>query len=333
MSLISYPLFEHCYQSVTKSNRTIALTQLHSQALSTMVAEHYVPENLWRRLVAEVNKLVKAPVSLPTFEWLLSIIPELACVANSPNGQIAIERYIKYQNLIGTSDSYLLTPTTTGIFIEYVPDKFDGHGILSAISNFSIISHLIKDLYDIQNPPITWYFPSDRISKPLNKLIKDDIRLSQTTCNLFIPSDYLTAPALHFNASIDSALISLAESQLDYVDSYLSTHLIVQKVKVHILRLYQNEQLEHCLERICESLHLSRWTLNRQLKKEGTSYQYLLTQFRNKKSRELLMQPNIPLSEIAFRLGFQSQSSFNRYIKSTFNCTPKDLRDTFLQRD
>lgn len=332
MSLISYPLFQHCYQSVTKSNRTNLLTQLHSQALSAMVAENYVPENLWRRLVSEVNKLVDVPTSLPTFEWLLSIIPELACVANSPNGQVAIERYIKYQNLIGTSDSYLLSQTTTGAFVEYVPDKFDEHGILSAISNFSIISNLVKELYDINSSKLTWYFPSDRVSQALNELIEDDVQSSHNSCKLFIPSAYLTAPALHFNSAIDTALITLAESQLDYVDRYLSSHLVAPKVKFHMLKLYQNDQFEHCLDQICDSLHLSRWTLNRQLKKEGTTYQYLLTQFRNKKSRELLMHPTIPISEIAFRLGFQSQSSFNRYIKSTFNCTPKELRETFLQR-
>ncbi|MGF1735920.1 helix-turn-helix transcriptional regulator [Photobacterium satsumensis] len=330
MKFINYAMFEQCVQLLEKTHRTDTISQIINQATSSKVAERYVPEVLWRRLLSEINRMNVIPEDLPSFDFLISIIPEYACAANCPNGQIAIETYIKYQWLVGTADSYHIIPTAAGTLIEYIPDDYDHHGIHSALSNFSIISSLIQGLYGLNKLPATWSFPYNKVSKRLNELIDGHIENNQNTCTLFIPSTYLVTPSPYFNPNVSNALITLAESQLEKIQLPPAPHQFTQKVIEHLRVQYSNEQLDNSLDTICKKQHCSRWTLNRNLKKEGTTYQNLLAQFRDEKSKELFGEANISMQEIAFRLGFSTQSSLNRHIKNRFDCTPKTLREKLL---
>jgi AraC-like DNA-binding protein len=69
--------------------------------------------------------------------------------------------------------------------------------------------------------------------------------------------------------------------------------------------------LSRSLEEVAAALHHTPRTLQRKLRREGTSFQELLDEARKGTAAELEHQ-GVPMKEIAFRLGFQDPSALSR---------------------
>ncbi|MBE8992330.1 helix-turn-helix transcriptional regulator, partial [Nostoc sp. LEGE 12450] len=67
-------------------------------------------------------------------------------------------------------------------------------------------------------------------------------------------------------------------------------------------------------------------TLQRQLKKAGTSYQELLDQMRQQLSIYYLQERHIAICEVAFLLGFSETSAFYHAFKRWTGTTPGEYR-------
>lgn len=75
------------------------------------------------------------------------------------------------------------------------------------------------------------------------------------------------------------------------------------------------------LKPVAERFHMSERNIQRKLKAEGTSYQQILDNLRMELAQKYLRE-RIPLVEIAFLLGFESQSAFNKFFNKHFQTTP-----------
>ena len=53
-----------------------------------------------------------------------------------------------------------------------------------------------------------------------------------------------------------------------------------------------------------------------------------LTEWRMQVARQLLLETDIPVIDVAERVGYQSESSFGRVFKRSFNHTPSSVRRT-----
>lgn len=76
------------------------------------------------------------------------------------------------------------------------------------------------------------------------------------------------------------------------------------------------------LEQIAKRLGVSPRSLRRSLKDEQTNFRQVLEQTRRKLCAEMMAE-NIALLDIANKLGYSQQSSFNRAFKEWFEVTPK----------
>ena len=81
------------------------------------------------------------------------------------------------------------------------------------------------------------------------------------------------------------------------------------------------------LDSVAEKFNMSSRNLHRKLKEEGTSYQQILDRLRMELSLKYLKE-KISLTEIAFLLGFDSQSAFNKFFRKKFNSTPNKFNPT-----
>lgn len=81
------------------------------------------------------------------------------------------------------------------------------------------------------------------------------------------------------------------------------------------------------LERIAERLAMSPRTLRRRLADEGYSFQEVKKMAREKRAKYYLSQTNMPLSEIAFELGYSELSAFSRAFRSWVGQTPQAYRE------
>jgi len=75
-----------------------------------------------------------------------------------------------------------------------------------------------------------------------------------------------------------------------------------------------------CLIRTARALNMTPRTVQRHLKKETTSFAYLVECER--KRRLVKYIGKYPLSTITIKLGFNDQSSFNRAFKRWYGCAP-----------
>jgi len=81
-------------------------------------------------------------------------------------------------------------------------------------------------------------------------------------------------------------------------------------------------------EHICEQLAMSESTLRRKLNSEGTSVQEIKDQARLSLGLHLLQTTRQPISLVAEKCGYQSQSRFTDRFKKRFGLTPSELRKT-----
>ena len=58
-----------------------------------------------------------------------------------------------------------------------------------------------------------------------------------------------------------------------------------------------------------------------------------LLEIRLGQASRLLIDTNLPISEIAFKCGFNNISNFNRLFKKKKNCTPKSFREDYSYVD
>lgn len=99
---------------------------------------------------------------------------------------------------------------------------------------------------------------------------------------------------------------------------------ITDRVSREILDRMGHQRIDQ--DAIAEALNMSRRTLRRRLAEEDTGFQPLLDHARRGQSQAWLKHSALPLSEIAFRLGYSDQTAFCRAFSRWFGVAPLKLR-------
>lgn len=77
---------------------------------------------------------------------------------------------------------------------------------------------------------------------------------------------------------------------------------------------------------LASMLRISSRTLARGLEAEGCEYRSLAASIRHARAMELLGQTSLPLTEIAYRLGYSDAANFSRAFRKTEGCNPGEYR-------
>lgn len=80
------------------------------------------------------------------------------------------------------------------------------------------------------------------------------------------------------------------------------------------------------LEHVAERLRMSPRTLQNRLSQRGTTFERVLSETRRNMAERYLRDTDLPLTEIAFLLGFSEQSAFTRAARAWFGRPPRQLR-------
>lgn len=106
--------------------------------------------------------------------------------------------------------------------------------------------------------------------------------------------------------------------QKEYVQKFNS---LLDYINKHYM---ENIQLEN----VAESIGFSKYHFSRLFKQytDYTFYDYVCLR-RIKAAEELLLQPDLSITEIALQSGFSNLSTFNRLFKQQKNCTPTEYRN------
>lgn len=98
---------------------------------------------------------------------------------------------------------------------------------------------------------------------------------------------------------------------------------ILQKVHQHILRQLPQPPT---LASVAAALYLSNRTLQRLLQQQNTQFRTELAHCRHQAALHYLANSELSLQQIASRLGFAEQSSFQKAFKSWQGCAPGSFR-------
>lgn len=88
---------------------------------------------------------------------------------------------------------------------------------------------------------------------------------------------------------------------------------------------HQTEELS--LEQVARSVHTSKFYFCKMFRKAtGINFTDYLSRVRTERAKNLLLNPNLRVSEIAYEVGFQSLTHFNRVFKRILGQSPTDYR-------
>lgn len=98
----------------------------------------------------------------------------------------------------------------------------------------------------------------------------------------------------------------------------------VSLVQTHVLELLPSGVVTS--ERVAKRLSVSKRTLERRLSKQGKSFTDVVRECRFHMANHYLRQTHLPITEIAFLVGYQEVNSFYRAYKGWSGSTPQDVR-------
>jgi AraC-like DNA-binding protein len=103
---------------------------------------------------------------------------------------------------------------------------------------------------------------------------------------------------------------------------------VIKKAKEYI-REHQAEKIS--LGMVARAVNMSAFYFCKMFKKTaGINFTDYLTRVRIERARNLLLNPNLRISEIGFEVGFQSLTHFNRVFKKIAGQSPTDYRAQLL---
>ncbi|MBU2511153.1 AraC family transcriptional regulator [bacterium] len=137
-------------------------------------------------------------------------------------------------------------------------------------------------------------------------------------------TEYLEYQCCHYNSEIKEILSS-------HIELLLPDHQIAQtfqeQVRAVILKHLHQGKID--IEMVSDRFRMSRWTLNRKLSAEGTSFQDILADIRKNLAVDYLKNSGFSILQIANLLGFTNQSCFPKAFKRWYGLTPLEYRRYF----
>jgi AraC-like DNA-binding protein len=184
-----------------------------------------------------------------------------------------------------------------------------------------------------------------RICRELTELDLTPLKIELVHHRAKFPMDFanLFGRDVRFNCEIDGVTYpkSAADAPVKKADSYLNS-LLVQYFEQALAnrpyrstawRLKVENAIASCLrhgrpqiEEISKQLGVSARTLARRLALEGTTFTKVLETLRSDLAKRYLQDGDLPISEIAWLLGYQEPSAFDHAFKRWTSTTPKQAR-------
>ena len=139
-------------------------------------------------------------------------------------------------------------------------------------------------------------------------------------CMVFAAAD-LQAPIIGHNQPLNDMLKAMYEEQMR---KSMSGAAFTEKVKQVMLG---NMQVTFPpLEVIAEVLRMTPRTLQRKLQQEGTTFRELTDAVKQELDEALLGNPDLTVTDIAYKLGYFEPTSFQRAFRQWTGATPMEFR-------
>ncbi|WP_176819179.1 AraC family transcriptional regulator [Ferrimonas sediminum] len=288
-----------------------------------LVARDYAAllRQLWQLLDDESSGYAVKPMRLGSFRMMCQ-----ACIG-CRNLRRAQLRVIEYFRLM--SDEYQWQLLEQGEEARFQLRMVNGQSD-SDISFFLLSLAIILHRWSawmIDSPlllsRVQFSFPRHSFDTDLSALLQAPIRFDAPVTELVMPVRYLQAP---IKQSADTLSPFLANSPEQLLTHYRNDDSLSARVRDYIDRQQELETLSQ--ELVANHFNISVATLGRRLKREGHQFLELKDKVRRGRAVKLLLSSELPISDIAERLGYSEPSVFYRNFKKWVGKTPSEFRDS-----
>lgn len=253
----------------------------------------------------------------------------LLCL-NSQSLNQALNNYIKYRSIIGNVDTIDLACTQNSIKVEYFYEfeEFD-YQFVSMI-NFIFISFLVNHYLDEK---VTFKVCSrskkNNIFLNIFEYWNCDVEWEASRNTITFSCNNLSSSFKKYNDSLFYILKKIVDKEYSKVSSEDN---IKEKVEESVREMISNEEIDFksskALSDICFRMNISKTTLARRLKALDTSYKIIEKKIKLEEAIKMLNNSNLSIGDISFKLGFASQSAFNKFFSDAMQSTPLKFRRT-----
>ena len=163
-------------------------------------------------------------------------------------------------------------------------------------------------------------YPEPAHSARYFEVFGPDIRFACVTGRIGFHQDLLHTPLPLSNP----ALRSLYENECARLLADLEEETSVAELTLRLMRKLEGQYPQ--MPQTAKLLNLSPRTYRRRLEEENRSYQELLDQVRAEQATRYLQNTRLPLSSIAYLIGFNDASNFRRAYQKWTGRSPADVR-------
>lgn len=285
-----------------------------------------------RRMTAYAQQLPqhRGLLDLDVTHWFAHYSGIAHVCFNRPTLRSALHELLHLRGLIGEFDFMLMSENGTRIEIEYLSEFCQLGGAMQALANFRMLS-LVARAYDDGTPTAfhagfqgkaPWFAPA------ISECFGAAATFGQARNTLTFDAPALDRPFAQFNAMLAPHALRHAQGQLQQLQGAQLFSARVEQAIIDLLGRQGAGDAEGTalLPALCDGLAMNRWTLQRQLQQEQTSFRALELRAKSRESRRLLRETSLSVVEISERLGFSSQSAFTRFFKNQFELPPARYR-------
>jgi AraC-like DNA-binding protein len=162
--------------------------------------------------------------------------------------------------------------------------------------------------------------PRDATQKALENALEVPVRAGSGDFSVVFPSEWLALPR---PATRAPAFLSLAETIAHYRQEALPRSM-TDTVAALLGPIVGNAEID--LDVIAGKLNISRRTLQQRLSAEGASFRDISLGVRINRAKEMILNGQAPIAEVALSVGYSDQPHFQRAFKVMTGLTPQEFR-------
>ena len=243
-----------------------------------------------------------------------------------PTLQLALERLVRYMNVISDAATSSLTAMGDGHWIELghrggerpVPRQRVEFGLLTVLTSCGWFTGR-----EVTAVEVEFVYPPLPDPSAHQRAFGCPVRFGAGANRALLRNADLALPLSARNRSMAALHEELLDREIERLEG-TSTSLRVRS-------LLQSQPLrpEPRRQQAAQALRVSDRTLQRRLRAEGVSFRQLLDETRRELAQQYLRQPRQSLKRVAEQLGFEDPSNFFRACKRWFGVSPACYRDRF----
>lgn len=242
---------------------------------------------------------------------------------------------ITYYSYVLSDDYKIITASSGNCALKHIKDLEDVHLAiidykLPDISGIEILKRIKNTRPSIPVIIVTAYGDEEVALKSFRYGAKDYIKKPFSLNELMKKIEFLLSLQLKQG---DSRKLLYTEDDLNKNYQPSINSKMNGKIQEAILYIQENYRAKINIDTVASVASLSKYHFSRMFKKIiGISYRNYLNNIRIEKAKEMLQNSRLSITEIAFSVGHNDLTNFERIFKKKVGCAPSEYKNTFVTR-